>query len=219
MAVQLVASSATFNSLFGDPTITRPAGYGTTWTAGDLILIFASWFDTASVATWSGFTRIRNAGTVACGGWFAKTASGAEPASYTSAGSPATVYTSFCVALTGGVLPTADEGHSSGNTGNSTTRTGLSVTAGTSDALLLLGLTGYDSASGTPGGMTQVETDQDVNNAWYQTGIAAGATGDRAGTGTTSAWAALMLAIDTPGGGGAPPPPAPLPVLSFGANF
>jgi hypothetical protein len=218
VAIEDLVTSSAWPGLFGDTTFPRPADYGTTWVSGDLVLCYLTWYDTSTAGGISGFTKIRSVGTQACGGWFAKVAGGSEPASYTLTGTLA--YTVHTIVVRGATTPTADEGHSAGNTGSGTTRTGSAVTAGTSGALLLLGVTGYDSGSGAPAGMTEIADDVDVNNAWYQEGLGSGSTGTRTATGTTSPWATVMLVLDEAGGGGGGVvEPTPLQVLQFGANF
>lgn len=210
MAASVVATSANWNGLFGDPLVSRPAGYGTTWGSGDIVLIYTSWygfFGSAPTPQWAGFTFIRQGqlatGDQTSGAWFAKTAGALEPSSYDSTGSASSVYTSHCVVVSGATMPTATDGHSSGNSGSSTTRTGLGVTAGAASSILLLGLTGHASGVSSVSGMTEIETMQDTVSAWWEA-VGSGATGNRTGTATSSEWAAVMLVVDATGGGGGP---------------
>lgn len=204
MAISVLAESGAFPGLFGDTTFGRPAGYDAsgagTWTTGDLVLCYLVWYDNATPPGLTDFTKIRSTGSTACGGWYAKVAGGSEPASYTITGTG--VYTVHSIVVRGAATPSADDSHSAGNTGSGTTRTGSAVTAGTSGALLLLGVSGYDSGSGAPSGMSEIDDDVDVNNAWYQESISSGSTGTRTATGTTSQWATVMLVLDEEGGGG-----------------
>jgi hypothetical protein len=205
VAIEDLVTSSAFPGLFGDTTFARPAGYGTTWDSGDRVLCYLTWYDNGTPPGITGFTPIRTVGTQAGGGWYYKEATASEPANYTLTGT--SVYTVHSIVVRGAVAPTANDGHSAGNTGTGTTRTGSAVTAGTSGALLLLGVTGYDSGSGAVSGMTEIADDVDVNNAWYQEGLGSGSTGTRTATGTSSPWATVMLVLDEEGGGGGGPPP------------
>lgn len=215
MAISVLQESSSFPGLFGDTTWTRPGNYGTTWGEGDLILAFVTYYDTGTPPVLTGFTKIRHIGSTACGGWYAKVAGPAEPANYSI--TTTNGYTVHSIVIRGATTPIADDSHSAGATGSSTTRTGSSVTAGTSGALLLLGITGYTSGGGSVAGMQEIEDDVDVNNAWYEEGIASGATGTRTSTGTSSDWATVMLVVDASGGGGEEPEPEN--AIMFSINF
>ena len=199
MAISVLQTSSSFPGLFGDTTWTRPGNYGTTWGDGDLVLAYPTWYDTGTPPGLTTFTKIRSICSVAFGGWYAKVAGASEPANYAMTGT--SVYTVHSIVIRGAITPTADDGHSAGNTGNGTTRTGSAVTAGTAGAFLLLGVTGYTAAGGDVSGMTELDNDIDVNNAWYQEGISAGSTGTRTSTGTSSEWGTVMLVLDAAGGG------------------
>jgi hypothetical protein len=200
VAISVLQESSSFPGLFGDTTWTRPGNYGTTWTTGDYILAAPAWYDNATPPGLTGFTKARSIGSTACGGWWYKLAGGSEPASYALTGTG--VYTVHSLVVRGITAPIADDSHSAGNTGTGTTRTGSAVTAGTSGALLLLLVVGYDSGGGAVSGMQEIDNDVDVNNAWYEEAIASGSTGTRTSTGTSSPWATVMLVLDDASAGG-----------------
>jgi hypothetical protein len=170
------------------------------------VRIFAGWYTSGGAEpAYSGFTKIRQ-GTRSISGdaitcaWFAKTAGGSEPASYsTTSGTP---YGVFAVAITGGAqASSANEGHSSTDNGSGTTWTASAVTAGSSDSILLLGCTGYNSGASSVSGMTQEGSSVDVLNIWRQN-VGSGSTGTRSPTSGSTDWVTVMLVIDGPGGGG-----------------
>jgi hypothetical protein len=179
MAAPVVASYAEAVSL----TCAKPAGTA----SGDVLYACIVVYDSATVTMTppSGWTSVvgptrRTSGSMAASQIFRKVAGSSEPSSYTFANSTGDYTDLMILRVTGADAAAPEDGAPSGNSGSSSTRTGLGVTTTGADRLLLMFSIGYEAApSSGPAGMTELFRNDSVNAVYAQAVSAAGATGDR----------------------------------------
>lgn len=97
------------------------------------------------------------------------------------------------------------------NSGNSATATGLAVTVGNNDSVLLWSMVGFTNGlSSGPAGMVERELNYDGTSSVFTLNVSAGSTGNKSGTMASSdEWSVTMGVLTAPlggGGGGVAPP-------------
>lgn len=217
-AEPIFAEGASTFSESGNVSLTKPAGAA----PGSLLMAFIMGFGstTATITPPGGWSTLRGPDRRMTGDQFFayifyRIALGSEGASFT--------FTKSNTSLEAAALIARFEGHdpadpfddaSTTNNGDSGTRTGLGITTGEDDELLVLMSWGYSGAvSSTPSGMTQHLSQDNIHRLYSELRATAGATGDRTHTqGASDDWLTQMFAIR-------PPAPAPTATPRFFAQI